>query len=88
VLSSPAFLLICGALAFNFAAFFIYVLSAPVFLVRHLGVSETGFLWLFGPAMSGLVLGAWLVRRARQASCSRARTIAAGYLIMGLRGDP
>ncbi|MER2515882.1 MAG: multidrug effflux MFS transporter [Candidatus Accumulibacter phosphatis] len=83
VLGSPSFLLICGALAFNFAAFFIYVLSAPVFLVRHLGVSETGFLWLFGPAMGGLVLGACL-SRALAKRCSRARTIIAGYLIMGV----
>jgi DHA1 family bicyclomycin/chloramphenicol resistance-like MFS transporter len=27
------------------------VMSAPVFLMRHLGVPETGFFWLFGPAM-------------------------------------
>ncbi|WP_186408727.1 multidrug effflux MFS transporter [Candidatus Accumulibacter aalborgensis] len=81
VLTSPAFLLICGALALNFAAFFIYVLSAPVFLMRHLGVSETGFLWLFGPAMSGLVIGAWLSGRLA-GKLSLARTITVAYLIM------
>ena len=41
VLTSPVFLLACGGLAFNFGGFFIYVLSAPVFLMQHLGVSET-----------------------------------------------
>jgi DHA1 family bicyclomycin/chloramphenicol resistance-like MFS transporter len=66
VLTSSAFLLTCGALALNFAAFFIYVLSAPVFLMRHLGVSATGFLWLFGPAMSGLMIGGVAVRQARR----------------------
>lgn len=81
VLTAPAFLLICGALALNFAAFFIYVLSAPVFLMRHLGVSATGFLWLFGPAMSGLMLGAWL-SGVVAGKLSPARTIAAGYLMM------
>lgn len=81
VLTSPAFLLICGALALNFAAFFIYVLSAPVFLMRHLGVSETGFLWLFGPAMSGLVIGAWLSGRLA-GKLSLARTITVAYLVM------
>jgi DHA1 family bicyclomycin/chloramphenicol resistance-like MFS transporter len=83
LLGAPSFLLICGALAFNFAAFFIYVLSAPVFLVRHLGVSATGFLWLFGPAMSGLVLGACLSSVLAD-RLSRAGTIATGYLVMGV----
>ncbi len=81
VLTSPAFLLICGALSCNFAAFFIYVLSAPVFLMRHLDVPATGFLWLFGPAMSGLMLGAWLSGRLA-GRLSPLRTIAAGYLLM------
>ena len=60
VLSSPPFLLASSALSLNFAGFFVYVLSAPVFLMTHLGVSETSFLWLFGPAMGGLMLGSWL----------------------------
>ena len=46
VLSSPPFLFACAALSFNFAGFFIYVLSAPVFLMRHLGVPDTGFIFL------------------------------------------
>ena len=60
VMTAPAFLLASGALSLNFSGFFVYVLSAPVFLMTHLGVSETGFLWLFGPAMGGLMLGSWL----------------------------
>jgi DHA1 family bicyclomycin/chloramphenicol resistance-like MFS transporter len=82
VLTSPAFLLACGAMAFNFAGFFIYVLSAPVFLMRHLGVAETGFLWLFGPAMIGLMSGSWLSGRLA-GKLSLPRTIAGAYLIMG-----
>jgi DHA1 family bicyclomycin/chloramphenicol resistance-like MFS transporter len=82
VLTSPAFLLACGALAFNFAGFFIYVLSAPVFLMRHLGVAETGFLWLFGPAMIGLMSGSWLSGRLA-GKLSLPRTIASAYLVMG-----
>jgi DHA1 family bicyclomycin/chloramphenicol resistance-like MFS transporter len=82
VLTSPAFLLACGALAFNFAGFFIYVLSAPVFLMRHLGVPETGFLWLFGPAMIGLMSGSWLSGRLA-GKLSLPRTIASAYLVMG-----
>lgn len=81
VLTSSAFLLTCSALAFNFAAFFIYVLSAPVFLMRHLGVSATGFLWLFGPAMTGLMIGAWSSDRLA-GKLSPACTIVIGYLVM------
>ena len=83
VLSSPAFLFACGGLALNFAGFFVYVMSAPVFLMRHLGVSETGFLWLFGPAMSGLMSGAWLSGRLA-GKLSLRQTILRGYLVMGV----
>ncbi len=82
VLSSPAFLFACGGLALNFAGFFIYVMSAPVFLMRHLGVSETGFLWLFGPAMVGLMAGSWLSGRLA-GKLSLRQMIARGYLVMG-----
>lgn len=82
VLSSPPFLFACAALSFNFAGFFIYVLSAPVFLMRHLGVPETGFLWLFGPAMLGLMSGSWIAGRLA-GKLSLERTILAGYVVMG-----
>jgi DHA1 family bicyclomycin/chloramphenicol resistance-like MFS transporter len=82
VLTSPVFMLACGGLAFNFAGFFIYIMSAPVFLMRHLGVSETGFLWLFGPAMFGLVTGSWLSGRLA-GKLSLQQTILRGYLLMG-----
>lgn len=83
VLTSPAFLLACAGLAFNFGGFFIYVMSAPVFLMRHLGVPETGFFWLFGPAMMGLMSGAWLSGRFAGKITAR-QTIKRGYLIMGM----
>ena len=81
VLTSPPFLLACAGLAFNFGAFFIYVMSAPVFLIRHLGVSETGFLWLFGPAMAGLMSGSWLSGRLA-GKLSLRQTIVCGYWVM------
>jgi len=83
VLTHPPFLLACGALSFNFGGFFIYVLSAPVFLMQHLGASETGFLWLFGPAMAGLMSGAWVSGRFA-GKVSPTRTIAYGYGLMAL----
>ena len=82
VMTSPAFLFACAALSLNFGGFFVYVLSAPVFLMQHLGIHETGFLWLFGPAMLGLVSGSWLSGRLA-GKISLSRTIVLGYLVMG-----
>lgn len=82
VMTSPAFLTACAALALNFSGFFIYILSAPVFLMTHLGVPETGFLWLFGPAMAGLIGGSWLSGRLA-GKVQLSRTIAIGYAVMG-----
>lgn len=50
--------------------------------MRHLGIHETGFLWLFGPAMAGLMSGSWLSGRLA-GKVARGRTIALGYLVMG-----
>jgi DHA1 family bicyclomycin/chloramphenicol resistance-like MFS transporter len=83
VLTSGRFLLACLAVSANFLGFFNYVLSAPVFLMRHLGVPETGFLWLFGPAMSGLMGGSWLSGQLAGRR-SLTQTIALGYLLMGM----
>lgn len=81
VMTSPPFLFACAALSLNFAGFFIYVLSAPVFLMQHLGIHETGFLWLFGPAMAGLMSGSWLSGRLA-GKITPGQTIACGYLLM------
>ena len=80
-MTSPAFLLASAAVSLNFAGFFLYVLSAPVFLMKHLGVPETGFLWLFGPAMGGMMIGAGLSGRLA-GKISLSRTILIGYAIM------
>lgn len=81
VMTSPRFLFACAALGLNFLGFFIYVLSAPVFLMTHLGIHETGFLWLFGPAMSGLMGGSWLSGKLA-GKRSLEKTIFLGYQIM------
>ena len=36
------------------------MLSSPVFLVQHLGLSEFQFGWLFIPTVCGMVLGSYL----------------------------
>lgn len=82
VMTSPPFLFACAAVSLNFAGFFIYVLSAPVFLMTHLGLPETGFLWLFGPAMGGMMVGAGLSGRLA-GKITPSRTILIGFTVMG-----
>lgn len=82
-MTCPAFLAACLAIGFNFAGFFLYPLSAPTFLMRHLGVSEREFLWLFGPAMTGLMLGSWLSGHCA-GKITPIATLRRGYLIMAI----
>ena len=42
-----------AALAFNFAGLFLYVMSAPIFLIKHLGLNSQQFAWFFVPAVTG-----------------------------------
>lgn len=65
----------------NFAGFFIYVLSAPVFLMQHLGVSAQGFAWLFGPTVAGMMAGSWLSGRLA-GTASPLRMLSLGYALM------
>ena len=62
----------------NFAAFFIYIASAPAFLVDLLGVSTWGFAWLFVPMIAGIIIGATLSGRMA-GRYSPQRTIRFGY---------
>ncbi|QDF99161.1 Bcr/CflA family drug resistance efflux transporter [Azoarcus sp. DD4] len=81
VLTHPAFLLIAGAGALNFNAFFIYVLSAPVFVMTHLGLGYGEFGWLFIPTVGGMMLGSVLSGRMAGRWSPR-RCIAVGFAIM------
>lgn len=81
VLGHPAFLLLSAAMALNFNGFFVYVLSAPVFVLEHLKLSPESFGWLFIPSVSGMMFGSWLSGRAAS-RWSALRTIGTGYLLM------
>lgn len=81
VLSNGPFMFWAMTFALMFAGFFIYVLSAPVFLARHLGLNETDFIWLFGPATAGMMLGSHLSGRFAQRWSSK-RYLATGFAIM------
>jgi DHA1 family bicyclomycin/chloramphenicol resistance-like MFS transporter len=63
VFGDAAFVWLVVAFGANFAGFFIYVLSAPVFLIQHLGLNEHQFGMMFIPTVFGMVAGSWLSRR-------------------------
>lgn len=80
---SPRFITLIVALALSFGAVFIYIASAPAFVIDILGQSETRFIWLFGPVTVGMMLG------ARGASLAATRwsnrvTLGIAYGIMAL----
>lgn len=81
VLSSGAFLLLAGTVALNFNGFFLYVLSAPVFVIEHLGLGPGEFAWLFVPSVVGLVAGAMVSGRVA-GHWSPLRTIVSGFAVM------
>lgn len=83
VFGSARFAMLAFAVAFNFAGFFIYVVSAPAVIYRHLGLSGTEFAWLFVPGIGGVVIGAWLSGRLAGRATPE-RTVALGYAIMVL----
>lgn len=48
----------------NFAGFFLYVLASPVFLVKHLGLTEQQFGYMFIPTVCGMMIGSYFAKRA------------------------
>ena len=64
ILRNPRFQRFAAAGAFNFAALFLYIASAPVFVMEHLGLGEDQFGWFFIPTIAGMVTGAFLSGRA------------------------
>ena len=65
----------------NFAGFFLYVLASPVFLVKHLGLTQHQFGWMFIPTVCGMVLGSYLAKRAA-GRFSRQKVVQAAYAWM------
>ncbi len=64
----------------NFAGMFLYISSAPMFVVELLGMGEQDFWVLFVPLISGMVIGSWTSGRlAGRISGRRLATI--GYWV-------
>lgn len=81
LLRHRAFMVWACAYALMFGAFFVYVLSAPVFLMQHLGLRESDFIWLFGPATAGLIGGSALAGRYA-VRWSGNKTLVRGFAVM------
>lgn len=65
---------------FNFAGMFLYISSAPLFVVKLLGRGEQDFWILFVPLISGMVAGSWLSGRLAGRMSGR-RLASLGYRI-------
>jgi MFS transporter, DHA1 family, multidrug resistance protein len=50
--------------AFNFASLFLYIASAPAFVLDHLKLQQDQFGWFFVPTIAGMVFGSFLSGRA------------------------
>jgi DHA1 family bicyclomycin/chloramphenicol resistance-like MFS transporter len=83
MLAGREFMYLSLALALNFNGMFLYVLSAPVFLMQHLGLTAQAFAWLFVPFVAGMMLGSFISGRLA-GRISERRTILLGYALMSL----
>ena len=82
IFSDKEFNLVVLASAANFAAFFIYVLASPVFLVKHLGLTDQQFGYMFIPTVCGMVLGSYLAKRTAGVYTSQ-QVLKVAYAWMG-----
>jgi len=75
------FLLLSLAVGFNFNAFFLYIVSAPVFLGEHLHLGPQDYAWLFLPCIVGIMIGAQVSGRSA-GRITPVQTVKRAYLFM------
>lgn len=56
---NPRFQRLAAAGTFNFGALFLYIASAPAFVMDILGLGHDAFAWFFVPMIGGMMAGAW-----------------------------
>lgn len=64
ILSNPRFRLLALAGTANFGALFLYITSAPAFVLDMLKLNEQQFGWFFAPTIGGMIVGAWFSGRS------------------------
>src|SRR6478752_2944246 len=77
------FLLLSLAVGFNFNGFFLYIVSAPVFLGQHLHLGPQQYAWLFIPCIAGIMIGSQLSGRSAGRSTAR-QTVQRAYGFMAV----
>ena len=60
---NPRFQRLAAAGTFNFGALFLYIASAPAFVLGILHLNARSFAWFFVPMISGMMLGAFVSGR-------------------------
>ena len=61
--SNPRFVRLALAGSLAFGGIFLYIASAPVFVMQHLRLGEGDFAWLFIPTIGGMTAGSFLSGR-------------------------
>ncbi len=82
-LTSVRFIALVVSLTLNFSAVFIYVISAPVFMLQILHRGETEFYWLFGPITVGMIIGTSMAGKVA-GHWSNLKTVRMAYAVMAL----
>ncbi|MBB6598828.1 multidrug effflux MFS transporter [Luteimonas sp. MC1825] len=59
IFTNGRFQRLAAAGALNFSALFLYIASAPAFVLDLLKLDERSFAWFFGPMIGGMMLGAF-----------------------------
>jgi DHA1 family bicyclomycin/chloramphenicol resistance-like MFS transporter len=83
MLGNGRFRLLALAGTFNFGALFLYIASAPAFVLDMLKLNEQQFGWFFAPTIGGMILGAWVSGRSA-GKVSGVRLANAGFFFCGL----
>tara|TARA_B110000008_G_scaffold114779_1_gene117511 strand:+ start:2022 stop:3200 length:1179 start_codon:yes stop_codon:yes gene_type:complete len=81
LLNNKEFILLVLSLSANFAAFFIYVLASPIFLIDQLGFTSKQFGYLFIPTVTGMMIGSFIAKRAA-GRISPSKLLRTGYYWM------
>jgi DHA1 family bicyclomycin/chloramphenicol resistance-like MFS transporter len=85
MLRHQRFVLLAFSTGLNFAGTFVYIASAPVFVLEHLRLAPTQFVYFFGPMITGMMLGAYFSGR-RAGRGTPETTIGLGYAVMACAG--
>ena len=80
---NPRFQRLAAAGAFNFGALFLYIASAPAFVLDILHLNQHSFAWFFVPMISGMMIGAFVSGRTA-GRISGARQSAIGFACCGV----